>query len=186
MKLIVSIIFLFISISSLAHNGEKLFGDISFGMTKSEVKKVVSANRDHQTFTVNGFQLCPLIGQSYYDKSELCILFLSTFGVKNKIMYEGDFRTTLIETDSIMNSLGSKAIYKSESWPNPVFTGDKCCTRYVLKGNSISFYVGTITSYPNFEFSLTMSITPLAYEEKINNKANTDLNNNIKEAKDKF
>ena len=186
MKSIFVFILLFGSLTLSAQKGEKLFGDICFGMSKNEIKKVVSNDKLRHTFSVNGYRMCPLIGQSYYEESGLCILFMSMQGVRNETMYEGNCRTTLLETDSIMNSLGAKISYKNDYWPNPLAIGDKSAVIYSLKGNSITLYSSPNLINSGYTFTLYMAITTHAYEDKVNGSGDKELDNNIKDAKDKF
>jgi len=164
--------------------GIKLFGDIYFGMSKQELKKVLANNKENQIFKVLNYEIIPLPGQSKYSDNGLCELRMRNGGFHNPYLNEISCRQVLIAVDSIMSGLGAESIFKNTSWPNPLLMSGFIAKTYLLKGKIIDLW-NSDYSY-GLVYNVNIDITSKAWEDELIKMNKRDIKKNIHENKEKF
>ena len=164
--------------------GIKLFGDIYFGMSKQDFRKLMSLDKDAQAFEVIGFKINAHPGLSKYNDNGLYELHMSNSGFNNPGMGFSECMKVLIATDSIMARLGAEVEFKNDYWPNPRSMNNRLAATYALKGKIINIW-SCDNSY-GLIYTFNMDITSEEWNDKLQTKEKNEFKSNLNSAKQKF
>ena len=164
--------------------GIKLFGDIYFGMSKQDFRKLISEDKDKQAFEVLGYKIKAHPGLSRYNDNGLYELHMSNSGFNNPGMGENECKMVLIATDSIMAGLGAEVEFKNNYWPNHLAMSGRTAATYFLKGKIIEIWSND-NSY-GLVYTFNMDITTEIWRDKLRSEEKKEIKSNLNTAKQKF